>query len=57
MDGRGVPENQKVKLHQEIRRNPCLGERFSFFCLSLRHVQYLKKERRKMGIYLFLYES
>lgn len=31
MDGRGVPENQKVKLHQEIRRNPCLGERFSFF--------------------------
>lgn len=35
MDGRGVPENQKVKLHQEIRRNPCLGERFSFFCFVL----------------------
>lgn len=51
MDGRGVPENQKVKLHQEIRRN--LEERFSFFgfaffssicvSLSLKHVQYLKK--------------
>lgn len=35
MDGRGVPENQKVKLHQEIRRNPCLGGRFSFFCFVL----------------------
>lgn len=51
MDGRGVPENQKVKLHQEIRGNPCLGGRFSFFCfvlflqpVSLSPRQYLKEE-------------